>query len=309
MLVMTDTGLPRIDPGPRIGLILGGGGVVGVAWELGVLAAIATQARWNPADATVIAGTSAGSMAGAITALGRDLPAIAARRTAGVTLPDVTLPDVTTGPTAAPAASAVPPELLDLLQPGSAPVEERARAVGRLARTATPSMDAAAYRAYIGSSLPGRWPDGDLRVTTVDCETGDTVLIDRHFGLDLIDAVSASCAIPGYFPTVEYQGRHFTDGPRQPYVEALAAELALDAIVFVGLRLPFVAGAGEHPELDALAAGGRAVVRVTTGPAFLASIGSNLMDPAAVKVATLIGLADGEGAADAIRQTVAAAAG
>ena len=39
---------------PRIGLILGGGGVVGVAWELGVLAAITTHAGWNPASATVI---------------------------------------------------------------------------------------------------------------------------------------------------------------------------------------------------------------------------------------------------------------
>ena len=63
--------------------------------------------------------------------------------------------------------------------------------------------------------------------------------------MDLIDAVAASCAIPTYFPTVEHHGRHFTDGPRQPYVAALAAELDLDAIVFVGLRLPVVDGAGR----------------------------------------------------------------
>ena len=119
-----------------------------------------------PAHATVIAGTSAGSMAGAITALGLDLPAIAARRTAGVTLPDATdgaeirSHDVGHRPgTARPDA------------PGTAPVEDRARAVGRLALTAKPSMDSAAYRAFIASSLPGQWPDGDLRCTTVDCET------------------------------------------------------------------------------------------------------------------------------------------
>ena len=146
------------DPGPRTGLILGGGGVVGVAWELGVLAALTTDAGWNPARAAVIAGTSAGSMAGAITALGRDLPAIAARRTAGVTLPDAS-----SGPARPVATSAVPSELLDLMRPGTATVAERARAVGRMALAAQPVMDEAAYRAFIGSSVPAEWPDGDLR--------------------------------------------------------------------------------------------------------------------------------------------------
>lgn len=287
---------------PRIGLILGGGGVVGVAWELGVLAAITTHAGWDPARATVIAGTSAGSMAGAITALGRDLPAIAARRTAGVTIPDAPAP-----PRSGPATSVIAPELLELMRAGTIPVAERARAVGRLALTATASMDTAAYRAFIASSLTSQWPEGDLRCTTVDCETGETVLIDRHFGMDLIDAVAASCSIPTYFPTVEHNGRHFTDGPRGPYIAALAAEVGLDAIVFAGLRLPGAegegAGAGEHPELDGLEAGGLPVVRVTSGPAF-AAIGSELMDPGNVKVATLIGLGDGEREAERVRQTV-----
>jgi NTE family protein len=297
------------DSGPRIGLILGGGGVVGVAWELGVLAAFTTHAGWNPASATVIAGTSAGSMAGAITALGRDLPAIAARRTAGVTLPDA---PTALGPSrnlgSGAATSVVSQELLDLMRPGSGSVAERARAVGRLAMTAKPSLDSAAYRAYIASSLAGEWPDGDLRCTTVDCETGETVLLDRHYGLDLIDAVAASCAIPTYFPPVEHNGRHFTDGPRQPYVAALAAELELDAIIFVGLRLAVVDGADEHAELDGLVAGGRPVARVTNGPTF-AAIGSELMDPGAVKVATLIGLGDGQNGADRVRQTLSSVSG
>lgn len=302
--------MPALSPAapahPRIGLILGGGGIVGVAWELGVLAALTTDAGWNPATATVIAGTSAGSMAGAITALGRDLPAIAARRTAGVTLPDLTT--APEAPESGPATSVVQPELLALLRPGSAPLAERARAVGRLALAATPSIDPAAYRAYIGSSLTAQWPDGDLRCTTVDCDTGETVLIDRDFGMDLIDAVAASCAIPTYFPTVGHRGRHFTDGPRGPFVAALAAEVGLDAIVFVGIRLPFLEGTGEHSELDALSAGGMPVARVTTGPAFF-SLGSDLMDPAAVKVATLIGLRDGQSQAGGVREIVAASSG
>jgi NTE family protein len=286
----------------RTGLILGGGGVVGVAWELGVLAAISTDAGWNPASATVITGTSAGSMAGAITALGRDLPAIVARRTAGLTMPDAS----SAPPRAAPT-SAISPELLDLMRPGAATVTERARAVGRLARAAQPAMDATAYRAFIASSVPAEWPGGDLRLTTVDCETGETVLLDRSSGLDLVDAVAASCAVPTYFPAVEHQGRYFTDGPRGPYIAALAAELGLDAIVFVGLRLPFMAGADEHAELDELAARGLPVARVTDGPAF-AAVAADLMDPAAAAVATLIGHNDGLRGAAGIRQALAAAA-
>jgi NTE family protein len=290
------------DSGPRTGLILGGGGVVGVAWELGVLAAITTDAGWDPASATVITGTSAGSMAGAITALGRDLPALVARRTAGLTMPDTS----SAPPRDAPA-SAISPELLDLMRPGTSTVTERARAVGRLARAARPAMDAAAYRAFIGSSVPAEWPAGDLRLTTVDCETGETVLLDRGSGLDLTDAVAASCAVPAYFPTVEHQGRHFTDGPRGPYIAALAAELGLDAIVFVGLRLPFMKGADEHAELDELAARGLPVARVTDGPAF-AAVAADLMDPGAAAVATLIGHNDGRSGAAGVRQALAAAA-
>ena len=289
------------NPGPRVGLILGGGGVVGVAWELGVLAAITSDAGWNPASASVIAGTSAGSLAGAITALGRDLPAIAARRTAGVTMPDASA-----GPARPAATSAISAELLELMRPGTATVAERARAVGRIARAAQPAMDESAYRGFIGSSLPAEWPAGDLRLTTVDCETGETVLLDRGSGMDLIDAVAASCAVPTYFPTVQHKGRHFTDGPRGPYIAALADELGLNAIVFVGLRLPFTAGADEHAELDTLAARGMPVARITDGPAFAAA-GSDLMDPAAAAVGTLIGLADGRNGAGAVRRVLAAA--
>jgi NTE family protein len=296
----------RIDfvtnSGLRVGLILGGGGVVGVAWELGVLAAITADAGWNPATATVITGTSAGSMAGAITALGRDLPAIVARRTA-----NVTMPDAASAPRSSASTSAVSSELLDLMRPGTPTVTERARAVGRLARAARPAMDAAAYREFIGASVPAEWPAGDLRLTTVDCESGETVLLGRDSGLDLIDAVAASCAVPTYFPTVEHQGRHFTDGPRGPYIAALAAELDLNAIVFVGLRLPFMKGADEHTELDKLAARGLPVARVTDGPAF-AAVAADLMDPAAAAVATLIGHNDGRSAAAGVRQALAAAA-
>jgi len=54
----------------RIGLVLGGGGVVGGSWLVGALEALESETGWSPANAEIIAGTSAGSVVGALTATG-----------------------------------------------------------------------------------------------------------------------------------------------------------------------------------------------------------------------------------------------
>ena len=48
----------------RMGLILGGGGEVGIAWEIGVLAALEEKAGFKASACEVIAGTSAGAIVG-----------------------------------------------------------------------------------------------------------------------------------------------------------------------------------------------------------------------------------------------------
>src|SRR5271167_4552894 len=55
---------------PKIGLVLGAGGVLGGAWLTGALHAIATETGWDPGSADYIVGTSAGSMVGALLACG-----------------------------------------------------------------------------------------------------------------------------------------------------------------------------------------------------------------------------------------------
>lgn len=54
----------------RRALVLGGGGPVGVAWEIGLAAGL-EQERVRLVDADLIVGTSAGSIVGAMLALGR----------------------------------------------------------------------------------------------------------------------------------------------------------------------------------------------------------------------------------------------
>src|ERR1035441_7846478 len=55
---------------PRVGLVLGAGGVLGGAWLTGALHAIASESGWDPGSADYIVGTSAGSMIGALMACG-----------------------------------------------------------------------------------------------------------------------------------------------------------------------------------------------------------------------------------------------
>ncbi len=56
--------------GPSVGLVLGAGGVVGQAYQAGVLAALQREAGWDARDASIIVGTSAGSVTGAALRVG-----------------------------------------------------------------------------------------------------------------------------------------------------------------------------------------------------------------------------------------------
>ena len=49
-----------------VGLVLGGGGITGAAYEFAALMAIRMATGWNPDDADIIIGTSAGATVGAV---------------------------------------------------------------------------------------------------------------------------------------------------------------------------------------------------------------------------------------------------
>ena len=53
----------------------------------------------------------------------------------------------------------------------------------------------AQWRATVAARLPSqRWPERTVLITAVDAETGEPVVFDRHSGVDLADAVAASCS-------------------------------------------------------------------------------------------------------------------
>jgi NTE family protein len=54
----------------RVGLVLGAGGVLGGAWLVGALHALASETGWDPGSAEYVVGTSAGAMIAGLSASG-----------------------------------------------------------------------------------------------------------------------------------------------------------------------------------------------------------------------------------------------
>lgn len=57
---------------PRVALVLGAGGITGIAWLSGALTALREETGWDPATADLITGTSAGAVAATVLAAGED---------------------------------------------------------------------------------------------------------------------------------------------------------------------------------------------------------------------------------------------
>src|ERR1019366_6320384 len=231
-------------------LVLGSGGVTGVAWELGVLAGLAQQGT-DLSGADLVVGTSAGSVVGA-------------QLTSGVSVGELD------------AAQLAPPGteiaarmgLLTMLRYGWVlarsrdPVQARAR-FGRMA-LATRTVSPAERREVIEAGLPvADWPRQRLLITAVDAEAGEVTAFDAARGVGLADAVGASCAVPGVWPPVSINGRRWIDGGMR---SAANADLAAgcDRIVVIA---PLVRGFHTMPSVARQVAGlrsaGSAVVVVS----------------------------------------------
>jgi NTE family protein len=270
-----------------LGLLLGGGGSVGIAWENGVLAGLVDAIGFEPAQSTVIVGTSAGSSVGADMALGKDPhDALALDRDASNPRRQLPTPDLEKGAFA---------EIIKLmLSPDSGKPDTVAR-IAALAREADTALSedrfVDMFKKTVGTD---EWPDVDFRPTTMTCSTGKPKFWSAADGIPLSRAVASSCAIPGYFPTVSHAGEHYMDGSRGPlYHTVIVKNLALDGALFIGPRIA-IARVSEMiiEDMEAIAATG---VRVHTilGSDRLDALGLNLMDYSKRPEAFECGLADG----------------
>lgn len=186
-------------------VVFSGGGVAGIAWELGVLLGLddaepGLLARLLEPKVSFI-GTSAGSVVASQVASGTSLESLYLQQLAEETAEIGAIFD-----------PAVFGQKLAVILEGTTSAEESRRRLGSFARQAE-TATSADRRAVIAARLPVQvWPERRVLITAVDTETGDLRVFDKTTGVELVDAVGASCAVPGIWPTVEIEGHHYMDG-------------------------------------------------------------------------------------------------
>jgi NTE family protein len=272
-------------------LVLAGGGVAGIAWELGVLRGIADA---DPAladrilAADLIVGTSAGS-------------SVAAQITSGVPLDELYAAQLS------PETAEIDVDIhIDKLfaqyeeaVTGASGPEDGGRRLGAMALAAQ-TVDPATRLVAIDARLPVKqWPDRRMLLPAVDAETGALAVFTRESGVALIDAVAASCAVPGVWPPVTIGGRRYIDGGVRSITNADLAAGA-DRVLIIQ---PVLEGS-EQPwgslddEIEALAPA--AVHVISADEASVEAFGTNPLSPATRAPAARAGRAVGAAHARAV---------
>jgi NTE family protein len=265
-------------------LVLGGGGIAGIAWMTGLLAGLA-DAGQDVTGADLVIGTSAGA-------------AVAAQLGSGLPLDDLYARQVDPALQSAEITAEInldsfAAEFGKYLQGSSSP-QDALRAAGAFALAAT-TVPEAARRAVITSRLPSHdWPARPIKLVAVDCETGVTEVFDSASGVSLVDAVAASCAVPGIWPPVTIGGRRYMDGGVRSSDNAdLAAGAARIIVVSPLGDSPLPTPMPLREVVASLRDGGAHVMVLSPDDASRSFIEANPLDPAVRVPAAEAGRAQG----------------
>lgn len=253
--------------------------MTGIAWETGVLAGLAERGV-DLSDADLVVGTSAGSVVGVDVRAGKPLDELFRAQSA---------------PTAATEVYA---------KMGSAVMFRYAMAVSftRKSPVAGKRIGKVALRSKTGTEADRRlvfesrmptfdWPAGDLKITAVDTASGEFAVFDASSGVRLIDAVGASCAVPGIWPPVTINGKRYMDGGMRSATNADLATGYQRVVVIAPLHQGFGPIASVASQIRRLEAEGSRVVLIKPDAAALRAIGKNVLDPANRPAAAAAGYA------------------
>ena len=266
-------------------LIFGGGGSAGNAWEIGVIAGL-FDAGLDVTEADLIIGTSAGSTAAA--------------QIASATLPTELLanilasaPQPRTGPVGSgpgrvrnvPVANHM--EITSGIIGAAEDAADMRRRMGAAALemdTAPDSSGQTQWRATVAARLPSQhWPQRPLLIVAVDAHTGEPIVFDRDRGVDLVDAVAASCANGfGVAPYSIGDNRYIDGGYRSNENADLAAGYARVLVLspFGGRsRTPVDWGMHLATQVEELRSRGSSVETIFPDDDSRNAFGDNVMDP------------------------------
>ncbi|PYY32822.1 hypothetical protein DEJ16_13445 [Curtobacterium sp. MCJR17_055] len=200
---MTDAAapLPTPTPGTRA-VVLGGGGVAGIAWELGVLSAL-EDAGVDLGAADLVVGTSAGSVVGTFLRSGGVRGAYEQQLSP--------LPTTYEEPARVDAAE-FEQRFAAALQGATSEQDARAR-LGAAAQQITSGQSDDERVATFRDTLPTTaWPDRPYAVTAVDAVDGTFRVLRAEDGVPLERAVAASCSVPLVWSPVRIDEHPYIDG-------------------------------------------------------------------------------------------------
>ena len=286
----------------RIGLALAAGGSTGVAYHGGVLAALEEATGWDPRQADLLIGTSAGSLTSAILRAGvpaRDLAAISegtplseeGERLAAIGRPHRPRPGRRDAFNFRPVGDPVG-LLRGVLHPWT--MSPKALVMAALPAGGIPTE---AISAGIDTIYDGHWSDRPMWLCSYDLRAGRRVVFGRAGSppASVGQAVAASCAIPMYFRPVVIGGRRYVDGGVHSMInlDVLAGQ-DLDLVVAVspmsqapalgplspGTFVRQAMRARLHAETEALRQTGQSVVTIEPGRRVIGTMGLNPMDAA-----------------------------
>ena len=304
---------------PRVGLVLGAGGILGSAWMVGALSALAARLDRPLGEVDLVIGTSAGSVLAAALRCGMDVPELLAHqrgvdpadsadrrpedlpemraidRESGEGFPPLPLPLL--GSPRLLVAAATPPWRMNPVIAASGLLPRGRGRMGSLVRMVD------VLQARIGITADGWVPGAPLWVVAVDYDSGRRVVFGRPGAppSSVADAVLASCSIPGWFAPRTIDGRRYVDGgvasstslgllarPGAPdlvevYVLAPLAshdyDRSLDPIVGVERGVRRLITRWLDAEVEAVRATGARVTVLLPRATDLLAMGANLMNP------------------------------
>ncbi|RZT39125.1 patatin-like phospholipase family protein [Cupriavidus agavae] len=280
----------------RRAVVLGGGGVAGIAWATGVAAGMARRGV-DITHAEAIVGTSAGSVVGAQMAAGIGLEILLA----GQLVPATQTRELNRRYSQAEADA----RNRELMQKVFGDIGAARRRIGAYAlRSETVSLRQ--RRDIIAARLPAtHWPQRDLRVVAVDTATGEHVVFHRHSGVELVDAVAASCAVPGSWPAVPLNGRTYMDGGIRSLTNADLAWPANTVLVIAPLGYGDGNPVSGHlrAEVASLQSRGVRVEVIVPDDHSREAMTDNVLDPSRCVPSAHAGVAQGERIAEHVALT------
>jgi NTE family protein len=285
-------------------LVLGGGGSAGNAWLIGVIAGL-FAAGLDVTDADLIIGTSAGSTAAAQIS----------SATPGELLADIlaAAPRPRTAPVGSAGGRGRTVPAADHMERTSRIIAAAEDAADMRRRLGAAALDMAGasdgsgqrWRATVAARLPSqRWPERTMLITAVDASTGEPVVFDRYSGVDLVDAVAASCA-SGFAYSIG-DSRYIDGGYRSNADNAdLAAGYARVLVLspFGGRsRTPVEWGTHLATQIDGLQARGSRVETIFPDGNSRTAFGDNVMDPSTRPAAARAGFDQGRALAEQLTE-------